>query len=160
MWRGVAHIRWFAPLAQPAARAGFATPLLVSVRAASTALPTHLYTRAASRTLEHLQETMETFVDSNENDGSDVDFSGDVLTLTLEGRGTFVINKQSPNQQIWLSSPLSGPLRYDLDLNKKDWLCTRDGRSIGETLEKDISSLVGKPINFDVSQALEEVDLN
>ena len=28
--------------------------------------------------------------------------------------GTYVINKQTPNKQIWLSSPISGPKRYDL----------------------------------------------
>lgn len=29
-----------------------------------------------------------------------------VLTLTLAGKGTYVLNKQAPNQQIWLSSPI------------------------------------------------------
>ena len=29
-----------------------------------------------------------------------------VLTLTLGDNGTYVINKQPPNKQIWLSSPL------------------------------------------------------
>lgn len=28
-----------------------------------------------------------------------------VLTLTLGDKGTYVINKQPPNKQIWLSSP-------------------------------------------------------
>lgn len=27
--------------------------------------------------------------------------------------GTYVLNKQPPNKQIWLSSPISGPKRYD-----------------------------------------------
>lgn len=34
-----------------------------------------------------------------------------VLTLNLGSHGTYVINKQSPNKQIWMSSPLSGPVR-------------------------------------------------
>lgn len=29
-----------------------------------------------------------------------------VLTLSLAGRGTYVINKQAPNHQIWSSSPV------------------------------------------------------
>lgn len=36
-----------------------------------------------------------------------------VLTLTFPPIGTYVINKQPPNKQIWLSSPISGPKRYD-----------------------------------------------
>ena len=28
-------------------------------------------------------------------------------------KGTYVLNKQPPNKQIWLSSPVSGPKRYD-----------------------------------------------
>jgi frataxin len=74
-------------------------------------LELHRYQAAASRTLECLQETLEKFIDEAD-DKSDVDFSGDVLNLTIEGRGTFVLNKQGPNKQIWLSSPVSGPLRY------------------------------------------------
>ena len=35
-----------------------------------------------------------------------------VLTLNLPPHGTYVINKQPPNQQIWISSPLSGPGRF------------------------------------------------
>lgn len=36
-----------------------------------------------------------------------------MLTLRLGELGTYVINKQTPNRQIWMSSPMSGPVRYD-----------------------------------------------
>ncbi|KAI4201725.1 MAG: hypothetical protein LQ350_003079 [Teloschistes chrysophthalmus] len=36
-----------------------------------------------------------------------------VLTLAFPPIGTYVLNKQPPNKQIWLSSPKSGPKRYD-----------------------------------------------
>lgn len=36
-----------------------------------------------------------------------------VLTIVFPPRGTYVLNKQPPNKQIWLSSPVSGPKRYD-----------------------------------------------
>lgn len=35
-----------------------------------------------------------------------------MLSLVLPPNGTYVINKQPPNKQIWLSSPVSGPDRY------------------------------------------------
>lgn len=36
-----------------------------------------------------------------------------VMTIGIPGVGTYVLNKQPPNKQIWLSSPVSGPKRYD-----------------------------------------------
>lgn len=42
------------------------------------------------------------------------------MTITFPPNGTYVINKQPPNKQIWLSSPLSGPKRYD-------WVVTGEG---------------------------------
>ena len=38
-----------------------------------------------------------------------------VLTLNLGPHGTYVVNKQPPNKQIWLSSPL----RYDYSLRHR-----------------------------------------
>lgn len=119
-------------------------------------LAMHTYQAAATRTLEHLQETIEAFVDARDDD-SDVDFSGDVLNFTVADRGTFVLNKQAPNKQLWLSSPISGPLRYDLDASALDWVCTRDRASLGATLSRDIAQLTGHAIRFDVKGALAEV---
>ena len=36
--------------------------------------------------------------------------------------GTYVLNKQPPNKQLWLSSPKSGPKRYD-------WVVVGDGQN-------------------------------
>lgn len=63
--------------------------------------------------------------------------------------GTYVINKQPPNRQIWLSSPVSGPKRFDWvvlgeGMNDKegsgagDWVYLRDGSSLGEILRKEL----------------------
>ena len=46
---------------------------------------------------------------------SDVSLASGVLTVVIPDHGTYVINKQSPNRQIWLSSPVSGPARYNLN---------------------------------------------
>ena len=35
------------------------------------------------------------------------------MTITHPSKGEYVINKQPPNKQIWLSSPVSGPKRFD-----------------------------------------------
>lgn len=40
-----------------------------------------------------------------------------VLTLVLGNKGTYVINKQPPNKQIWLSSPFRCVTYYPLDIS-------------------------------------------
>lgn len=45
-----------------------------------------------------------------------------VMTIRTEEKGTYVLNKQPPNKQIWLSSPISGPKRYD-------WYIIGDGQN-------------------------------
>jgi frataxin len=65
-----------------------------------------------------------------------------VLTIDLGKRGTWVLNKQTPNKQIWWSSPVSGPRRFAYDANAKVWRWTRDGSiTLGQLLEKEINSV-------------------
>jgi frataxin len=64
-----------------------------------------------------------------------------VLTVKLGSHGTYVINKQTPNQQIWLSSPLTGPFRYDL--HEGSWVYHRDGRELLSQLQKELQQLLG-----------------
>ena len=41
----------------------------------------------------------------------DIDLNDSILTLINE-HGTYVINKQNAVQEIWLSSPISGPFHF------------------------------------------------
>ncbi|KAI0457290.1 mitochondrial chaperone Frataxin [Xylaria acuta] len=78
----------------------------------------------------------------------DVEYSAGVMNLTINDIGTYVINKQPPNKQIWLSSPSSGPKRYDWvvisegqdqkqDTARADWIYLRDGSSLSELLREE-----------------------
>lgn len=49
-----------------------------------------------------------------------------VLSIQLGSIGTWVLNKQAPNEQIWWSSPISGPKRFEFHPESADWRCTRD----------------------------------
>lgn len=71
-------------------------------------------------------------------------------------KGTYVINKQPPNKQIWLSSPSSGPKRYDWVLlsegqDQKEgsgvggWVYIRDGTSLTDLLRKEIGIEIETP---------------
>lgn len=82
-----------------------------------------------------------------------------VLTLNHPA-GTYIINKQPPNKQIWLSSPVSGPKRYDWVVSgdgqhqKQEtetheegvggkWIYLRDGSTLTELLEKEVGVKLG-----------------
>ena len=76
---------------------------------------------------------------SDERDDVEVELSSGVLTLKTP-EGTWVINKQVPNRQLWLSSPVSGPCRYEYV--DGTWTHTRDGSSLHELLERELGLIM------------------
>jgi len=70
------------------------------------------------------------------------------VTIKFPGH-TFVVNKQAPSQQLWLSSPISGPWHYLYNEATGEWLCTRDQHSLVELLSKEISELTGTDFNVE-----------
>ncbi|KAJ1993361.1 Mitochondrial matrix iron chaperone [Coemansia umbellata] len=101
------------------------------------------YDEEASKSLDALLCCLEDIGDEIEMDDFDVEYSSGVLTLRLGEKGTYVINKQPPNKQIWLSSPVSGPERYDFDCKHKAWFCRHTDESLGALLSREISSALG-----------------
>jgi frataxin len=83
-----------------------------------------------------------------------------VLNITVPAIGTYVLNKQPPNKQIWLSSPISGPKRYDWIVEgdriyeKQDsrpfvhgqWIYLRDGSNLTELLNTELTLQLPKDI--------------
>lgn len=79
----------------------------------------------------------------------DFDLSQGVLTLNTS-KGTYVINRQPPNKQIWLSSPLTGPNRYDLVGGK--WTSLRDDGKLSELLLRELSDILGTSVELQLEQ--------
>ncbi|WMV39116.1 hypothetical protein MTR67_032501 [Solanum verrucosum] len=86
--------------------------------------------------------------DSVDIDGFDVDYGNEVLTLKLGSLGTYVINKQTPNRQIWMSSPVSGPSRFDWDQSSHGWIYRRTKANLQKVLEDELEKLCGSAINL------------
>ncbi|KAH8548779.1 hypothetical protein BGW37DRAFT_514448 [Umbelopsis sp. PMI_123] len=105
-------------------------------------LSTGEYHKVADHTLEEILEVLETIGDERDIDGFDVEYSQGVLTLKLGSKGTYVLNKQPPNKQIWLSSPRSGPKRYDYDATHGKWFYARDNHTIDEVLNEELSDIL------------------
>ena len=71
-----------------------------------------------------------------------------VLNVIVGTQGTFVINKQAPNRQIWLSSPVTGPLRYDFCRASEAWLSSRDQHELLGRLADDFDALASMRPDF------------
>ncbi|KAK1834523.1 hypothetical protein QBC39DRAFT_18044 [Podospora conica] len=98
--------------------------------------------------LEVLEETA---------DDVDIEYSAGVLNIRLgPDVGTYVVNKQPPNKQIWLSSPKSGPKRYDYvimgdgqhekqDTAVGEWLYLRDNSSLSDLFREELGIELDMP---------------
>lgn len=71
--------------------------------------------------------------------------------------GTYVINKQPPNKQIWLSSPKTGPKRYDFVVlgdgqHEKqetacgEWMYLRDNSTMNQLFEAELGIDLRMPV--------------
>ncbi|KAI9572653.1 hypothetical protein HD554DRAFT_1336305 [Boletus coccyginus] len=116
------------------------------------------YHALADATMSSLLERLEDLLDDVANDGFEVDYHSGVLTLNLGSNGTYVINKQPPNKQIWLSSPISGPKRYDYVPSTDDWRYSRDGGQMGILLEQELSRALGRKVELGLERISEAVE--
>ncbi len=127
------------------------------------------YHDVADQTLHSIQDGVEDFLeqwyDTGDDDNEDipeVNYASGVLTIYLPSHGTYVINKQTPNQQIWWSSPISGPRRYEYDEKRKQWMNSRavdvssnddaiygEDDTLGGILNKEFKELFGQSIGLD-----------
>uniref|UniRef100_A0A061S6R7 ferroxidase n=1 Tax=Tetraselmis sp. GSL018 TaxID=582737 RepID=A0A061S6R7_9CHLO len=104
------------------------------------------YHRVADECMDELHDKIEVFLDDLGDSSYEVEYGMGVLTVKLGDKGTYVINKQTPNRQIWLSSPVSGPFRYDPIHG--DWVYRRDSHKLHDKLEAELSELTGAYFRF------------
>ena len=104
-----------------------------------TPLSPETYHHLSDSYIDTLLSHLETLSDNNGD--IEVEYSAGVLTLTYPPNGTYVFNKQPPNRQIWISSPVSGPKRYDWVAREHgwgEWVYLRDGSTLSGLLEEEV----------------------
>lgn len=101
------------------------------------------YNQISNMYLEDLGDELEAIGDDHPS--IDFELSQGVLTLNTS-KGTYVINRQPPNKQMWLSSPISGPNRYDLVGGQ--WVSLRDNGKLTELLSRELSDILGEEIGL------------
>ena len=82
------------------------------------------YHTTADEILDDIQDAVEQALEDKGVQEFEVTYASGVLTMVLPPHGTWVLNKQTPNRQIWWSSPISGPRRYEYE--DGEWVFTRD----------------------------------
>lgn len=119
----------------------------------STPVDDHTYLYLTNETLEGLNDRFSEIIEDHEKlCGGDTTLADGVLTVKLAEFGTYVVNKQTPNKQIWLSSPVSGPARYDLESAGEDlgcWVYKHTGETLHSLLDREIGELVGEETGFE-----------
>ena len=98
----------------------------------------------AEGTLARLQAQIEEALDE-----IDVELRGGILTLELDDGRQYVINKHTPNRQIWLSSPLSGAAHFAYDAQGRVWRSTRGEVLLHPLLAAELSELTGQSVVLD-----------
>ncbi|EMC95074.1 hypothetical protein BAUCODRAFT_47876, partial [Baudoinia panamericana UAMH 10762] len=124
----------------------------------STTEPHHDAKQPTEVSEEEYHEHADRFMDSlhdraeelqEERQDVEVEYAAGVLSLSFPPSGTYVVNKQPANKQIWLSSPTSGPKRFDWvvageSMHQKegagtgDWVYLRDGTSLTDLLRREV----------------------
>ena len=121
------------------------------------ALTSPQYDAEAERTLQSIADAVERAADAINSRGGgsaadvDVSLESGVLTMSLPPpKGTFVINKQEPSLQLWYSSPVSGPKRFDFDAVQRKWVWSREGASeeLINLLRRELRILLGRKIDI------------
>lgn len=120
----------------------------------------------ADSTLETIQDTLDYYFEDNPSfDTPDINYASGVFNVSLS-KGTWVLNKQTPNRQIWWSSPITGPRRYEFNPEEKKWTWTKyvdycdagangdwkDTKYLGEALKVELIEL------YSLEDGLEELD--
>lgn len=104
----------------------------------------------ADETLEGIQDAVDETLEDEGIPDFEVTFASGVLTLVFPPHGTWVINKQTPNKQLWWSSPISGPRRYEYE--DGEWVFTRDdshSMTLSQTLSDEVLQIYNVDISFD-----------
>ena len=118
------------------------------------------YHVVADSSLEEIVDRLAILEEVDSLEDLDINYSMGVLNIILGASyGTWVINKQTPNRQLWWSSPISGPRRYELHFHDDNITDLLDEE--GEDLVKRWKStkvVVGgdAAVNNDILQDLRE----
>jgi frataxin len=103
------------------------------------------YHNAADEFVELVYDACDKLADTCADVVEDVKFGEGVLSV-VTSRGTFVLNKQAPLEQLWYSSPVSGPHHYNMkpvdgEAGVFEWKSDRDGHDLKQRVADELRNV-------------------
>lgn len=97
------------------------------------------FLKQSDKDLHHIYD----IIDTKELEEVDnITYIDGVLNISFKDKIHYVINIQRPNMQIWLSSPFSGPQRFEYDSTLNQWINIRNKKSLVSILEEEFNQLI------------------
>ena len=96
------------------------------------------------RMSEELFEHIEDQIDENGWD-FDCQFAGNVLTIEAEDGTQIIVNRHTPNRELWIAAKSGG---YHFAEQDGRWLATRDGREFFSVLNEVLSAAAGEAVSI------------
>lgn len=88
-------------------------------------------------------------VDEDLGDDLDVEEQNEILTIVLPDGGQYIVNKNAPLCQIWLSSPKSGAWHFEWDEATERWRSTRGAKvALDDLLADELRAVTGTRPRF------------
>jgi len=98
------------------------------------------FDRRADELLEDMMDELEA-LEETAGPAFELDYAMGVLTMVLDENTTYVLNKQRPNRQVWMSSPQSGPRRFELDEDGEIWKDVRSGENVLSVMQAELKEI-------------------
>ena len=98
-----------------------------------------------SEFLQHSDALFADIEDQIDEGGWDFDcqFSGNVLTLEADDGSQIIVNRHTPNQELWIAAKSGG---YHFAERDGQWLATRDGSEFFTVLSEALSTAAGEEV--------------
>ena len=98
-----------------------------------------------SEFLQHSDALFADIEDQIDEGGWDFDcqFSGNVLTLEANDGSQIIVNRHTPNQELWIAAKSGG---YHFAERDGQWLATRDGSEFFTVLSEALSTAAGEEV--------------
>ena len=98
-----------------------------------------------SEFLQHSDALFADIEDQIDEGGWDFDcqFSGNVLTLEADDGSQIIVNRYTPNQELWIAAKSGG---YHFAERDGQWLATRDGSEFFTVLSEALSAAAGEEV--------------
>ena len=105
------------------------------------------YLSAVQRTLDAVCDVFDELGELNERI-DDVLPSEGVLEIRVKNVGTYVLNKQAPKEELWMSSPISGPSQFAMCIEDEHVVWRIGNRELTSLLESEVSESLSEDITI------------